>query len=471
MSCSGEHVTGADPVSVAVCHRSGTTGSIVQASGADLATHRTHGDYFVSLSVGRSSAGAIDSTRFTKIEAALASVRAGRLARSEGQSAACRITIAVDSGTFRGTASSTADATLEHFPFVVDVPDVTLRGALVLTADANGRVTGTQAGSATVLAPVEPLPIIGGTSSQTGSSVPIVIANGHPDGSSAGHGLVVQGFVFQSGHVGIDTLVGGQGVFALRVQGLVVTGNRFEAGFTETIDLRASDAVVDKNQLGGVLVASAGTCDICLAGPGRYTVSNNRVLVGGIPGILTVPATLLPVSSVVEQHTLPAASTITATISNNEVRDHLRKPVGVGVRVGAVGVGAPNVSGTSQVTIRGNTLLNNNFGIIVEAAFPVAGSALRGDATVALDGNSLRQSCQADLLVSFSRHTTALGLSNVPYLRGSTYTLSLGGNLKWTDAWFSAPDGFGNTLIVDGQTIPAGARQSYDANRTCPPLS
>lgn len=470
-ACSSERVTVASAAAVAVCHRSGTTGSIVEVSLNELPTHRSHGDYFVNLSVGKSAAGSPDSTRFTRIEAALASVRAGRLARGEGQSAACRITIAVDSGTFRGTAAARTDTTIEHFPLVVDVPDVTLRGMLMLGSDATGRVTTAQPGNPTALSPLEPLPIVGGATSQTGSSTPIILANGHPDGSSAGHGLIVQGFLFQSGHIGIDTLVGGQGVFALRVQRLTITGNRFESGFTEMIDLRASDGVVDRNLFGGVLTAAIGACDICITGPGQFIVSNNKLLVGGIPGILSVPGSLLPVPSIVEQYTLPAAATIVATVTNNAVSDHLRKPVGVGVRVGTVGVGAPNVVGTSKVMIRGNALVNNTFGVIVEAAFPVANTALRGDATVTLDGNVFQQSCQNDLLVSFSRHTTAIGAATQPqpYLKGSTYTLSLGGNLKWSDAWFSNPDGFGNTLIVDGQTIANGTRHSYDAARTCPP--
>lgn len=37
----------------------------------------------------------------------------------------------------------------------------------------------------------------------------------------------------------------------------------------------------------------------------------------------------------------------------------------------------------------------------------------------------------------------------------------------YCDAWFGHPDGFGNTLIVDGQTIPNGVRAFYDDNG-CP---
>ena len=117
-----------------------------------------------------------------------------------------------------------------------------------------------------------------------GISTPIIIANAHP-GGSAGNGLRVEGFVFQSGNDGV-TATGGQAVFAMRAKGLVIRGNRVEAGFSELFDLRETSAIVDQNHLSG----PGGSCDICLAGPGVYRVTGNRLLGGGIPGILTVPA-------------------------------------------------------------------------------------------------------------------------------------------------------------------------------------
>jgi hypothetical protein len=51
----------------------------------------------------------------------------------------------------------------------------------------------------------------------------------------------------------------------------------------------------------------------------------------------------------------------------------------------------------------------------------------------------------------------------------STFRLALGGDVSWSDAWYSHPAGFGNTLVVDGQTIENGSRQFYDA-AGCPGL-
>ena len=52
----------------------------------------------------------------------------------------------------------------------------------------------------------------------------------------------------------------------------------------------------------------------------------------------------------------------------------MRLPVGVGIRVDALGVGGPNVHNHVYATIHGNRLVNNRFGIIVHGAFPVPGT-------------------------------------------------------------------------------------------------
>ena len=78
-----------------------------------------------------------------------------------------------------------------------------------------------------------------------------------------------------------------------------------------------------------------------------------------------------------------------------------------------------------------------------------------------------RQSCQADLLVAFARHTTGLGLNDDPYMVNSTYRLSLGGDLPFSAAWFSNPKGLGNRLVVDGRLVANGTRQHYD-EESCP---
>ncbi len=441
---------------VSLCHIAGSSSHLINVSIAALGAHLGHGDYIGRFTVDPSSSQLGDGIHFARIGEAIAAARAIRIARDETTTARCRITIAVAAGTYHGATLPASDPTGEALPLVIDFPDLTLQGALDMQLDAIGRATGLGAGDETVLTSVLPLQSIGQYSE------PLFVINGHPDGSR-GDGAEVRGFVFQSGHVGVDNGVGGVAVIALRVTNLAITGNRIEPGFSEGLDLRASDGVVERNQLSG-----GGNCDVCFAGPGSYRAEGNRLLAGGIPGFFVVPTVSLPVPAGVEPYTLPVSSLVTAAIVNNEVRDHQRTPVGAGIRVGAVGTGAPDVVGSASVEIRDNALLHNRFGLILDAAFPVANTTLRGDLDVSLANNILSGSCQNDLLVSLSRHTTGLGLQNAAYLLNSTYRLSLGGNLDWADAWYANPAGYGNTLVVDGAVISNGSVVAYDASKVCP---
>jgi hypothetical protein len=445
---------------IAVCHRPQGVPAMIEVPAAALPAHLEHGDYVTTLVVNQDSPATDDGVHFRRITDALGAARTGRLARGELVSAKCRITIDVSAGTYQGTVASPPAAGLEQFPFVVDVPDITLRGAMTMALDNAGRATGNAIeGIETILTPIEPLPVVATV------STPIIIANGHPDGS-AGNGLTVEGFVFQSGHAPLVAGAGGQGVLSLRVLGLTIRGNRFEGGFTESLDLRATSGDVIRNHLSG----GGGTCDICLAAPGTYRAAGNRLLAAGVPGITTSAVVGLPVPAGVEPYVLPATAEVWSEVVNNEVRDHLRTPVGVGIRVEAVGTMAPNVHNVVHSIIQNNLLVNNRFGIIVHGGFPVAGTDLRGDVQVTLGGNVIEQSCQTKLLVALSRHMRTLGLNAAfPYLLNSTFTLSLGGNLDWNEVWFGHPAGLGNTLIVDGQPIANGVRQFYDA-AGCPGL-
>jgi hypothetical protein len=472
MACSGEHPTvplpgrqlaaGASRLiaddKIVVCHMGDDGPALIEVAAQARQAHINHGDYIARFAVDNTVGDVGDGIHFGRIGDAIAAARAIRIARNEQLAGACRITIDVAPGSYRGVPAGNP-AVEEAFPLIIDVPDITLHGSLEMQVDAGGRATGQgETDEVSTLTPTAPLV------SQAQLSWPIIVINGHPNGF-AGNGTVIEGLAFQSGHVAAEEF-GGLAIFSLRVSGVVISGNRFEGGFSESVDLRATSARVDHNYLSGGGV----TCDLCLAGPGDYSAEGNRLQSGGIPGFLIVPATRIPVVPAVEQWDAPASATVTATVVNNEVRNHLRKPVGVGIRIGAIGVGAPNVAGFSHVEARDNLLVGNNFAMIVEAAFPVANTLLRGDVELVLHGNTFVSSCQNAMLVSLSRHTTGLGLANAPYMRNSSYNLSLGGDIAWDDVWVSHPAGFGNTLTVDGVEIPNVQRTAYDANRVCAPI-
>jgi len=430
---------------VRICHQPGYANSILEVGVSALPALLAHGDYITTFQVSHASQPT-DPSRVTTIGDALAAARASRAAAAETHSGACRITILAAAGTYQGTTGSSSGM-LEHFPLIVDMPDITLHGQLVMMQDWSGQAVD---GVESVLAPVDPLPVVDGV------STPIVIANAH-SGASAADGLVVEGFVFQSGH-DPEVDAGGQGIFALRASHLTIRGNRFEGGFTESIDLRAGSSDVIGNHLSG----TAGTCDMCLAGPGTFLARDNVLLSGGIPGIAVSPTVRIPEPAGVEPYVLPEMAETWANINGNVVRDHQRLPVGVGIRIDAVGVGAASVHGTVHADIEENLIANNRFGIIVHAAFPTATTDRRGDVDMTLDGNEFEGSCEANLLVAFARHTTVLGLANTPYLLNSTFQLNLGQDLSWADVWYGHPAGFGNTLVVNGVVIDNGSRQSYN---------
>ena len=466
VACSSDKVIAPSGPKVSVCHTEAAVSTIGEIFLSELPEHRRNGDYVARLEVSRTNVAG-DSIHFTRITDALAVARAGRLARNESETAACRITIAVAPGSFTGSTAPSDDPAAERFPLVVDVPDISLIGALKMAVDAGGRATGgSQTADATTITANPALIISGGDNSRTAISEELFIVNAHPVGSK-GNGAVIEGFVLQNGRAPDATVVGGQGVLSMRARNLVIRGNRFEGTFTEALDLRASSALVDRNYVTG----RAASCDFCLGGPaGEFDVRNNRLNgPGGLPGIFTVPASVVPVPDIVEQYVLPTSALVTATITNNEVRGHLSKPVGVGIRIGAVGPFAP-IEGTSRITITGNSVINNTFGMIFEAAFPVAGSVLRGDLDIKTSGNTFSQSCQNDVFVSFTRHISGLGLvSPFPsFLKSSTYSITSAGDLPLDKAWFTNPAGYGNTLIVNGQTMPNVSNAAYDAARVCP---
>ncbi len=161
---------------------------------------------------------------------------------------------------------------------------------------------------------------------------------------------------------------------------------------------------------------------------------------------------------------------MSAELRNNEVRDHLRIPTGVGIRTEAIGIGAPDVHGITHVGIHDNSLVNNRFALMFHGGFPEPDTKLKGDVDVKLGGNEMRQSCQANLLVALVRHRDVLGLDDLPYIEAFDLQGATGRKPVVEGAWFGNEAGHGNRLIVDGRLIPNGTRQFY-SETSCPGTS
>jgi hypothetical protein len=441
-----------------MCRTPKTAPSIGSIPVSDVPAHRAQGEYVTRLVVDPSTTQLGDSIHFKRITDAVSLVRAVRRQVGDTLIASCPIEIDVAAGTYKGTTKPSTDPSLEQLPIVLDVPGITLQGALVMTSDSAGRASGNgQSAATTTIVPspglvTNPIPEV------------VFLVEGHANGP-AGNDVTIQGFDVQSGHVGVDADSGGYGVFSIRVKNLIVRGNKFEPTLTSALDLRASTANVSGNWVSGGVV-----CDICLAGPGDFTARDNKIVQGGIDGIVVSATVVLPVPTGVDQVDSTGSASVRAVVSNNEVRDHMRLPVGVGIRAMAVANGAPNMAQSTTIEIDNNLLVRNMFGLLIEAGFPVANTLLKGNITASLSHNVIQSSCQTDLMVTFTRHATTVGAAQLtrPYLRNSTYVVSLGGNLDWNNVWYAETPNLGDSLFVDNANVPPGSRLAYDQKKACP---
>ncbi|MGK2934955.1 MAG: hypothetical protein ACSLFE_06880 [Gemmatimonadaceae bacterium] len=450
---------------VSVCHATGGVGAIASVYASDLPVHFAHGDYVAELLVDKAAETVGDSIHFRRIGDAIAAARASRIARNELAAGACRITIKVAAGVYHGAVNASADPSFEKLPLVIDIPDITLLGATTVGIDRDGMPTypANMSNERNSILRASP----GLVSIRTGSILdkyaePLIVVNSH-SGGTRGEGVLIEGFWFQSGNEASDALVGGNAIWAMRAR-LVVRWNMIGGGFAEPVEFRASVGRVEKNFLTG----KGGSCALCMFGPGDYEVTGNRQTgPANRLAVLVFPAIVAAIPPGVEQFTPPSNSLVTAVITSNEFRDHQEAPFGIGVRVAAIGPGAPSVIGTARVTVSGNDLSSNRFAVVAEAGFPVANTTLRGDIELSLHNNKLSESCQAPLLIALDSQAAAVGLQSGAPLKNSTFKVSLNGNVPWVNAWYSHPAGTGNTLSVDDAAIGNGKWAAYDPAKVC----
>lgn len=451
-----------------VCHMTGSAGgSVLNVAYSAWPGLRGDGDYALEWQVDKQSTVSGDGIHFVRISDAVSAADSTRRAHGEKTSAACRITISVAAGEYVGSLYASS-STLDRLPLFIGVPDVTLKGALAMPFDANLRATGASSAGATTIVPDRGL---------LASEALVVVAD---DASGYhGNGVVIEDFRFRSGYDTLGTAVGGIGVGALRVRDLVVRGNHFERTMNSAVDLRASRVTVENNYarwLGNV-------CGFCIAGPGNYQLTGNRLLDGGFVGLYLAPIAVRanfpmgtnPSTIVVPAYETPLAVADTAMVSNNDFSNHMHQAMGLGIGIRLVTFikEAANSTQSGRIRLTGNTLLHNTFALSIDANTPLGATspAVPGSIDVALSQNAVGPSCRNNLLVSFTRisHTLLTPPTTQAYLSNSTYALSLGGDTSWSNAWYDNPSGYGNTLSVDGIVQSYGTRTSPSDNPAgCP---
>ncbi|HMI58133.1 MAG TPA: hypothetical protein VK511_08795, partial [Gemmatimonadaceae bacterium] len=128
--------------SYSMCHRTGSAGVEIDVSAPEMSSRRNRGDYLTKLYVSHDADMPSDGAHFRRIGDAIAAARTGRLARGEFRHAACRITIEVAAGVYSGDYVDSTNTSIDFFPMVIDVPDITLHGAYVPQLSRSGRPTG-----------------------------------------------------------------------------------------------------------------------------------------------------------------------------------------------------------------------------------------------------------------------------------------------------------------------------------------
>ncbi len=450
---------------VDICHLADGNSNNISVSMSALQSHLAHGDYIAGFKVQPASTGN-DGINFSRITDALDAATAIRRARNEKTSASCRITIAVAPGEYMGSFGPAA-ATLERFPLLITVPAVTLKGALDMPLDEDGRALGASATGATTLLPDRALAV----------NEVIVVVSDETSGY-AGNDAVVSNLRFRSGYPESSTTFGGAGIGSLRVRDLVISGNHFEPGLAVSIDLRASRAAISRNYGRRI-----GICNFCLGGPGNYDVSGNRLLDGGFVSLFLTPIAVRPnfplgvnaAGVTVAPFVAPAAAADSATVTNNDFSFNVRNTqgLGLGIRLLPYASDAPNTIQSAVIRVTGNRLYKNTFALSVDANTPLEpkAAAQPGRMQLTLEKNTIGPSCRNDLLISFTRISRSVGTppQTQSYLRNSAYTLAFDDEALWGGAWYDHPEGYGNTLLVNGNTIPNGRRTSPSSNPAgCP---
>jgi hypothetical protein len=391
-------------------------------------------------------------------------------ARSDRQSAAIppgeTIVIHVAPGTYVGSYSPPGSATqVELLPIVLNMPNVVLNGATVLSLDAAGLPTGIAPGTQeTILASTDPL----------GSSKQMVVAIISTTDGGVGNNVTINGFTFdqpQFNHFG-------NAIFVDHVSGFAIWGN-WMRNASKQVDIRFSSGSLEGNLITdspngpGVFVAAGST-----SYPAQVTVRTNRSIRNGEHGLQVIATTqnvdpdlgrnkltALPVSL-----TKSEAHSLDVTIIGNDLSENGN----LGLRLMII---SPSYSfnpgddafpPTLTANVVGNRMNGNgNYGLDVEGGetFTAGSKTFSGAFEGVFLENQLVGNGRNGTIFTFTSGNTAPNDSSI-YLQHSIFqAFDLDGELAGLD--YANPlndpiDGtpLNNTLLINGIIMPSGIKIS-----------
>ena len=391
-----------------------------------------------------------------------------------------RITIYVAAGTYYGSYDAQklgANPQWEMLPIILNVPNLTLSGATVLDADAQGLPAGVHAGLETILATKD--------SHLVDALHALIVIAGTTDGS-AGDGVTVNGFDLQQKQGGSSDPIRTFGLWVERVSDFEIRGNVF----VQTpigLGTRLASGVVQGNffnasELG--LIITGGS----IVQPAVVTIAGNRaigqseggLILSGVAGLASLALGANTVTLPLLQKTFDRRDpqdrrnipdTLSAIVTGNEVSDNGHFGARLwGYTPSKYSTTDGTLTSVLNATLTGNSFLRNgDYGIAVDAgwadrSFPLT---LSTAFTGTFQGNLFSANGRGPALFTFTTFWVSVGLNFPKYDKfqnQSFYQITdLDAELTGFDYDNPTTDPFdgttlSNTLIVNGTVIPPGSK-------------
>jgi hypothetical protein len=362
----------------------------------------------------------------------------------------------------------------EALPILLNIPNLTLAGATILTTDDRGLPTDMVPGTETLLATAD-------FYDDTGKS--LILLSRTTDGG-VGDDVTVSGF-----H--LDFLGHGQsgfpsGVRPDRVSGFVIRRNLITRTALGIYATRASGTIEGNLIIEGFsgVAAKGGSRQH----PSQYRIAGNRRVAGQSSGFVIEADGLAAQIDVganrVELEPLPSSETrddppftTDAIVVDNDCSDNAGAGMKCFMYAPAIKPIDPLVSNGTvvprmRVAATGNTFRRNGtYGLVVDAndALRSINRPLTAEFTGLFQNNTLADNQPAGALFTFTAVAVSIGrasLKDIKYLQNATYDITdLDGELAGYDYDNPVTDPFdgtvlNNTLIVNGAVIPPGRKIS-----------